>query len=100
MPLYITSSSGSYYTTSSSSSSGASSSVSWSKPVQAMIWENAVANYKDAWIEQQKEMTKLEIKGEGNSKAAQQIRSKMIQYWNKMTPAQQKDIANKYCPDN
>jgi hypothetical protein len=56
-------------------------------------------NYKDAWIEQRTNLTQLEQRSEGQTKLAQQIRNKMIQYWNQLTPQQQREIANRYCPE-
>ncbi len=90
MPLFVTSSSSTWQYNNSDSTDHS---------VQTTLWVNSMANYKDAWVEQKNEMTRLENKGEGNSKAAQQVRARMIQYWNKMTPQQQRDIAMKYCPD-
>ena len=57
-------------------------------------------NYLDAWVEQKNELTRLEHSGEGESKIAHIVHGKMILYWNKLTPQQQKDIAIKYCPES
>ncbi len=60
--------------------------TNWSDPV----------SYKEVWIEHRKELNRLEEKDEGNSKAAQQVRNRLIQYWNKLTPKEQHEIAVEY----
>lgn len=50
----------------------------------------------DAWIETKKELSRLEEIGEGSSKIAIQVQSRLIALWNKLPPQQQKEIAIKY----
>ncbi len=57
-------------------------------------WGNPVS-YKESWIEYRKELDRLE-QNEANSKTIQHLRNILIQYWNKLTPKEQREIANEY----
>ncbi len=52
--------------------------------------------YVNEYIKIKEQIDALEKRGEGESKKCGQLRSILIQNWNKMTAVQQKEIANKY----
>ncbi len=52
--------------------------------------------YVDEYIKIKQQVEALESRGEGESKNCHKLRSILIQHWNRMTAAQQKEIANKY----